>query len=233
MQGWLNAAINHSSHAAGLSTLFVGIATHCLPAAGAACPCAACPRCTSSQPATSPSSAKVQTTSQSPRHFRISQVGDYAFTTLAPQLGVVPAPNPIDDPIVIADIPGLIEGAHEVRSFAACARWDSTPVQHTAGHHGWQWQCSHTAPAAAAAAGAPLSWLASLPTRPRSGWNRLESVPSKHCAPPPTTACFDAPRRTEAWATTSCGTSSAPRPSPLCWTAHRAAKVGLRGAGGG
>lgn len=41
-------------------------------------------------------------------------MGDYAFTTLAPQLGVVPAPNPIDDPIVIADIPGLIEGAHEV-----------------------------------------------------------------------------------------------------------------------
>ncbi|PRW39081.1 putative GTP-binding mitochondrial [Chlorella sorokiniana] len=43
------------------------------------------------------------------------RVGDYAFTTLAPQLGVVPAPNPIDDPIVIADIPGLIEGAHENR----------------------------------------------------------------------------------------------------------------------
>jgi len=43
------------------------------------------------------------------------QVGDYAFTTLAPQLGVVPAPNPIDEPIVVADIPGLIEGAHEVR----------------------------------------------------------------------------------------------------------------------
>lgn len=43
-----------------------------------------------------------------------AQVGDYAFTTLAPQLGVVPPPIPSEEPIVVADIPGLIEGAHEV-----------------------------------------------------------------------------------------------------------------------
>ncbi|KAL4440538.1 hypothetical protein ABPG75_003539 [Micractinium tetrahymenae] len=43
------------------------------------------------------------------------RVGDYAFTTLAPQLGVVPPPVPIEEPIVVADIPGLIEGAHENR----------------------------------------------------------------------------------------------------------------------
>ncbi|KAL4419463.1 hypothetical protein ABPG77_003576 [Micractinium sp. CCAP 211/92] len=43
------------------------------------------------------------------------RVADYAFTTLAPQLGVVPPPVPSEDPIVVADIPGLIEGAHENR----------------------------------------------------------------------------------------------------------------------
>ena len=42
------------------------------------------------------------------------QVGNYAFTTLAPQLGVLRGPSPVDEPIVIADIPGLIQGAHEV-----------------------------------------------------------------------------------------------------------------------
>ena len=55
-------------------------------------------------------------------------MADYAFTTLAPQLGVVPSPSPADDPIVVADIPGLIEGAHEVRC-GVCSMC-------TAGEHG-------------------------------------------------------------------------------------------------
>lgn len=37
------------------------------------------------------------------------KIADYPFTTLAPQLGVLET----DPPITIADIPGLIEGAHE------------------------------------------------------------------------------------------------------------------------
>lgn len=36
------------------------------------------------------------------------KIGDYAFTTLSPQLGVLH----LQEPITIADIPGLIEGAH-------------------------------------------------------------------------------------------------------------------------
>jgi GTP-binding protein len=40
------------------------------------------------------------------------KIGDYAFTTLAPQLGTVELD---DDVFVIADIPGLIEGASEGR----------------------------------------------------------------------------------------------------------------------
>jgi len=39
------------------------------------------------------------------------KTGSYPFTTLAPNLGVVQADQ--DNPFVVADIPGLIEGAHQ------------------------------------------------------------------------------------------------------------------------
>ena len=41
------------------------------------------------------------------------KIADYPFTTLVPQLGVVKINNL--DPFVIADIPGIIEGAHDGR----------------------------------------------------------------------------------------------------------------------
>jgi GTPase len=40
------------------------------------------------------------------------QIGDYPFTTLSPNLGVAEAPNDMEQVFVLADVPGLIAGAH-------------------------------------------------------------------------------------------------------------------------
>jgi GTP-binding protein len=40
------------------------------------------------------------------------QIGDYPFTTLSPNLGVAEAPSDTDQVFVLADVPGLIAGAH-------------------------------------------------------------------------------------------------------------------------
>lgn len=41
------------------------------------------------------------------------KIADYPFTTVAPMLGVALVNDPQHQPIVLADIPGLLEGAHE------------------------------------------------------------------------------------------------------------------------
>jgi GTP-binding protein len=40
------------------------------------------------------------------------QIGDYPFTTLSPNLGVAEAPSDAEQVFVLADVPGLIAGAH-------------------------------------------------------------------------------------------------------------------------
>lgn len=43
------------------------------------------------------------------------QIAPYPFTTLHPQLGTVTSPNKPWQSFKVADIPGLVEGAHENR----------------------------------------------------------------------------------------------------------------------
>jgi GTP-binding protein len=38
-------------------------------------------------------------------------VGPYPFTTVAPSLGALPPPHPAHDPVIVADVPGLLAGA--------------------------------------------------------------------------------------------------------------------------
>ena len=42
-----------------------------------------------------------------------ARVAPFPFTTLSPQLGVMALPEPVQEPLVLAEIPGLIPGAHK------------------------------------------------------------------------------------------------------------------------
>lgn len=49
------------------------------------------------------------------RHRAQPRVANYAFTTLQPQLGALPQQLSGDSSVVLADLPGLVEGAHADR----------------------------------------------------------------------------------------------------------------------